>query len=242
MSNWHLGPLLCFDTETSGVDVFNDRIVTACAALVDGSGQQPPQIQQWLINPGVEIPQAAIDVHGITNERAREDGADPKNTLAEIASVLADALEQGTPVVGFNVAFDLTLLEAECARHGVIGVAGSLGRPIAPVVDATVLDKRVDKYRKGSRKLIATCEVYEVRLDGAHDATADALASARIAWRICQRYPEIAGMSLEQLHAAQVGWAAEQAAGLQRYFRKTKPDAVVDGSWPVRGLAQDVAA
>ncbi|NUQ88686.1 MAG: 3'-5' exonuclease, partial [Glycomyces artemisiae] len=57
---WFEGPLLGFDTETTGVSVEQDRIVQA--ALVTGTGSTT-----WLIDPGVTIPPGATRVHGITD-------------------------------------------------------------------------------------------------------------------------------------------------------------------------------
>lgn len=67
--SWTNGPRVGFDTETTGVDVTTDRIVTA--ALVFREPGQEDKVMSWIINPGIEIPQGSIDVHGITNERAR---------------------------------------------------------------------------------------------------------------------------------------------------------------------------
>ncbi|MFY9678088.1 MAG: 3'-5' exonuclease, partial [Glutamicibacter protophormiae] len=36
------------------------------------------------------------------------------------------------------------------------------------------------------------------------------------------------------LHGWQIGWAREQAESFQAYLRKTKPEAVVDGAWPIK--------
>jgi DNA polymerase-3 subunit epsilon len=235
--SWHLGRLLAFDLETTGADPDEARIVTACAARIWGDGSVSADVQNWLVNPGVPIPPGATAIHGITDERAAA-GRPPAEAVLEIAAELESTWEQGFPVIGHNVAYDLTVLDRELRRHGhaPIEVTG-------PVVDTLVLDKHVDPYRKGKRTLTRACEVYDVRLDGAHDATFDALASARIAWRICQRYPAVAGMSLTDLHDAQVEWAREQAASLQAYFRRSgKPDEVLDGTWPVRAAAEGVAA
>lgn len=55
-----------------------------------------------------------------------------------------------------------------------------------PVIDIYVLDKALDRYRRGSRKLAVMAENYRVAMGdaGAHDAGADVIASLRIAWRI----------------------------------------------------------
>src|SRR5699024_2036021 len=64
---WHVGPLLGFDTETTGVDVFTDRVVTAATVLTeDGSDE----VRTWLDDPGVEIPAGAAAVPGITTAHA----------------------------------------------------------------------------------------------------------------------------------------------------------------------------
>ncbi|NED92119.1 3'-5' exonuclease, partial [Streptomyces sp. SID11233] len=36
-----------------------------------------------------------------------------------------------------------------------------------------------------------------------------------------------------ELHRLQIDAAARQSASLQEYLRRTKPDAVVEGAWPV---------
>jgi hypothetical protein len=48
-------------------------------------------------------------------------------------------------------------------------------------------------------------------------------------------FPDVSPrFSLEsELHDQQIGWAAEQAAGLQEYFRRKDPTAVVRGEWPL---------
>lgn len=231
--SWHNGPMLPFDTETTGVDVENDRIVTASLVSINGSNVTT---DSYLINPGVDIPNEATAVHGITTEHAAAHGKPPAEVLDIIAADLALSLHRGIPVVGMNVAFDLTILDRDCYRHGVPTVTDRLdGAPLAPVIDVRVLDKQVEQRRRGKRKLTDLCEHYKVRIDGAHDASFDAIAAARVAWRIAQKYPAIGTMPLPELHKHQIDWAFEQAASLQAYFRRSgKPDAVVDGAWPIR--------
>src|SRR5690606_18655636 len=111
---WTGGPLLGFDTETTGVDVHTDRIVTAAVVLRTAT---TTDVRTWMIDPGVEIPAEAAAIHGVTTEHARAHGVPPRQALAEIAAVLAEHTRAGVPVVAYNAAFDLTLLDAELARH-----------------------------------------------------------------------------------------------------------------------------
>lgn len=227
---WHLGRMCGFDLETTGVDVETDRIVTAC--VVQCGGKHATQSTTWLANPGVEIPEGATAVHGITTEQARAEGQPAGQVVEQIVGALYQALDCGIPIVVMNAAFDLTMLDREARRHRVMPLTDRAGDQLR-VIDPRVLDKQVDKFRPGGRKLTDLCRTYEVRLDGAHAADADAIAACRVVWRQGSTRPELAAMTLDELHAAQTGWAAEQAASLQEHFRRTRPDAVVEGAWPL---------
>jgi DNA polymerase-3 subunit epsilon len=224
------------DLETTSAQPDDARIVTACVAFAGGG--QPTETRTWLAATDVDIPEAATAVHGITTEYAREHGEDPAQVVKAVLAIVYHAWAEGLPVVIFNAAYDLTVLSAEVRRHGGPGldVAG-------PVVDPFVLDRTVDKYRKGSRTLTACCEHYRVKLDGANDAVADAIAAARVAWAIAQRYPDIAAMNLSHLHEAQAGWHAERQADFAAYLRRTgKPADDVCGDWPMRPYPAAVPA
>lgn len=218
---------LCFDTETTGVNVETDRIVTATCALVGASGVK--SIRNWLINPGVPIPDEASKIHGITTEKAQADGRDPVEALSEIAQVLTDAWYDGAVLVAMNAAFDLSILLYEFERHRLPGVR------MGPVIDPLVLDRHYDKYRKGKRNLAALAEHYGVRLDNAHSSEGDALAAGRIAWVMERRYPELATMPIDDIQRLQAEAHRAWAENYQSYLRgKGQTDAVIETDWPVR--------
>lgn len=222
-----------FDTETTGVSPTSDRIVTA--ALIRREGARVETLT-WLIDPGVEIPARATEVHGITTEHAREHGVPPEGALEEIAATLADALGSGVPVVGFNVQYDLTILESELARHGVPTLADRLGGRIRPIVDPLVLDRHLDKWRKGPRKLIDMCRIYAVPVvaDDLHAADADVLATLDLVQAMAQMYPAMRELDLDALHDQQVSahfrWAASFSAWLKS---KGTTDDLPSTDWPV---------
>lgn len=73
MTCWYEGPLAAFDTETTGVDVETDRIVSAALVVQDAPGARP-RVTRWLVNPGVPVPAAATEVHGLTEEHLQRNG------------------------------------------------------------------------------------------------------------------------------------------------------------------------
>lgn len=229
--SWHTRRLAAFDIETTGIDVEHDRVVTAAVSVV-GAGV-PTVSLSWLVDPGVEIPEGASAVHGISTEQARRDGRDPAEAIEEIAAALAAQQLAGVPIVAFNARFDLTILDREARRHGVrplVDRIGGIDRLL--VVDPFVIDKAADRYRRGRRTLTAVCEHHDVPLVDAHDANADALAAARVAWRMATRMLDIGGADLAVLHRWQVAWAAEQAASLEEYFAAQGRPERVEPAWP----------
>ncbi len=228
---WPDERMAAFDIESTGVDPHEDRIVTAAVCFVGGGRETEPHT--WLVDPGIEILEGATKVHGITTEEARAKGMPAPLAVQEILRVVSDTIARGLPIVGHNVGrFDLTMLDAEARRYGL----GPLLWPSAElrVIDTLVLDKQVDRYRKGKRNLETACQHYDATIDGAHDSGHDAIAAARVAWRIGKRYPEIGNLHLDILHASQVFWAAEQAASLELYKRANgEPDAVIPRAWPI---------
>jgi DNA polymerase-3 subunit epsilon len=234
MSRWYEGPLASFDTETTGVDVERDRIVTA-ALVVQRSAGAAHQRREWLIDPGVPIPCAATAVHGITEEAARARGRAPAAVLEEIAVALTALPSSGTPLVVMNAPFDLTLLDRELRRHlGAPLASYGTGAPLL-VLDPRVLDKHLDRYRKGRRTLTDLCAHYGVALEGAHDAAADALAAMEVVRALGRRFSSrLERLSPAELHTLQATWHAAQARGLQAWFARNGTEEPVDTAWPLR--------
>lgn len=227
---WHKGPMLGFDLETTGVDVETDRIVTF--ALIDIQPGEPARTDTGIVDPDIDIPDQAAAIHGITTERARNEGMLAPRGAVLIRNELARRIEQGIPIVGMNLAYDLTMLDRECRRWAVPTLSDQLN--LAPVIDVRVLDKAMDPYRKGGRKLTDLANHYRIRLDQAHDAGADALAACRIAYAIAARHPELQIHPLK-LHEQQIRWAAQQTADFAAYRRRQgQPLDNEDGTWPVR--------
>ncbi|SDH29885.1 DNA polymerase-3 subunit epsilon [Microbacterium pygmaeum] len=220
-----------FDLETTGVDVTSDRIVTAHVGLLDAKGSVI-LARDWVADPGVEIPDSAAAIHGITTEHARAVGEPAADVVEQIVDVLRSLLDAGIPIVAYNAAYDFSLLSCEAQRHGIAPL-----RAPSPVIDPLILDKTYDRYRRGKRTLAAVAEHYAVRLDDAHHASADAVAAGRVAQALAQRFAGMLPPRVDELHTRQIAWARAQAASLTEYFiriGRLDPEERLDGGWPVR--------
>jgi DNA polymerase-3 subunit epsilon len=218
--------LAVFDLETTGLDLTQSRIVSAGIAVLDANGQAL-ELREWLVNPGIEIPEQAANVHGITTEMAIEKGMSPEIAIAEILQVLSHH-SAAMPLVAFNAPYDFSLLHYEALRYGY--------EPLAPkpVIDPLVLDRKYLKYRKGKRTLVALCADYGVELTDAHNSTADAIAAGRLAQAQALKFPEL-DISASELHELQVGWADEQAIDFANYLKsQNRPDFQAELGWPIR--------
>ncbi|MEW2588446.1 3'-5' exonuclease [Streptomyces virginiae] len=231
---WHGRVLIGFDLETTGTEPGESRIVTA--AVVEVRGGAVHGRRGWLADPGIPIPEGASAIHGISTERAVAEGRPVREVADEVAEALVAHWRTGAVVVAYNAAFDLTLLSAELARHGLPSLADRLGgEETGPVVDPLTIDRAVDRFRRGKRTLEAVCGVYGVTLEGAHDAGADALAAVHVARAIAERHPQVAELTPADLHARQGTWHARWARDFQSYLRRQgTPDAVIDTAWPLR--------
>jgi DNA polymerase-3 subunit epsilon len=222
--------LAVFDTETTGLDLRESRIVTACLVELDEQGQIVSNRAEWLADPGIEIPTSASSVHGITTEVARAQGRAAKEVVAELLDAIRDCFARGVAVVAYNAPYDFTILHYEALRHGL----EPLEEPW-PVLDPLVIDKGLDTYRHGKRRLEVVAEHYGVQLSDAHNATADAIAAGRVMQAIAQRFAAKLPAELADMQQLQKNWAKAQAESFATFLRNNgKPEAVADQGWPIR--------
>jgi DNA polymerase III epsilon subunit-like protein len=251
---WWNERLCGFDLETTTVNPNEARIVQASVFVV-GAGVAPEKLQV-VVDPGVPIPDEAAVIHGFTTERVQAEGQPLDSALPGILAALVTYTSQRIPVVAFNARYDLTVLDRECRRLMLQPLQDAV--PDLRVVDPHVIDKHLDRYRQGSRRLQAVCDRYGARLDRAHAADHDALAACRCAWvlgakgRVVRRvrnaqearelheleaeWARVRG-DLDLLHEAQVGWAATQALGLAQHFIRQGDHAAAEAvvaAWPVQ--------
>ncbi|MDK8523867.1 3'-5' exonuclease [Corynebacterium sp. MSK150] len=220
--NFDASRMLAFDLETTSANPKEARIVTSALVRIDGRDVQKVE---HLADPGIEIPQEATNVHGITTEKARAEGRPHEEVLKDTVDAIKAAWEDGLTLIVYNAAFDLTVLRSLTGDFTVTG----------PVYDPYVIDRVSDKWRKGKRTLGAVCEHYGVELGNAHEATADALAAARVAWKqVRQHYPNLAQMDENELMEFQaVKWYEDRIAFKKYLEGKGRDASDVSTAWPL---------
>ena len=221
--------LAVFDLETTGLDLKEARIVTACAVAIDATGLVTGSNKEWLADPGIDIPEAASNVHGVTTEMARSKGRNSAEVVAEILETLRGFFAEGIPVVAYNAPYDFTILHYEALRNGL----EPLSNP-QPVIDPMVIDKFVDTYRSGKRTLQVAASIYGVELSDAHNATADAIAAGKVAQAIARKYSLKLPSDVFELHNAQVGWSLAQDDSYENFRRKSSPEFSAVRGWPLK--------
>lgn len=230
-SNWFSAPWLGFDTETTGVRPTHDRVVTA--ALVERSpAGRIVRVDTWLADPGVPIPTAAAQIHGITTAHARKHGRPPAEVLDQINQALADHLSQGHIVVVFNAGYDLPLLAADSKRHGVRTLEQRLGGEVAPIADPLVLDRAVDRFRKGKRTLDAMARHYGIAVPAdTHQAHVDSELALEVLAALLARQPQLAEMTAADLQSFQREAHRQWAANFQKFLASKGRQTRISPTW-----------
>lgn len=216
--------MLSFDLETTSANPREARIVTSALVRIDGSNVTATET---LADPGVEIPEQAAKIHGITTEKARAEGRPHDEVLRETVEAIKQAWDDGLTLVVFNAAYDLSVLRALTGDFTVTG----------PVFDPLVIDRANDRYRPGKRNLGVLCEFYGVKLENAHEATSDATAAARIAWKqVNKMWPDLAKMGTDELMEYQAVKHYEFQEEFRTYCEsRGRPVSDINTSWPMIG-------
>lgn len=160
-----IGPeLIVFDVETTGTDRRLDQVIELCVQFGLEAGAPS---RTWRFKPSVPIGPGAQAVHGIS----MDDLADCP-PFAELADEVRGIFERARVLVGYNLAFDIDMLQSEYER---------LRAPRLPIDDKHV----VDAFRLWQQCEPRSLQDAHRRFVGeefgdAHCATADVAATGRV--------------------------------------------------------------
>jgi DNA polymerase III subunit epsilon len=173
-------PLAVIDIEATGNNVATDRIVEIAIVKLLPDGART--VKRKLLNPGIEIPQAIVDIHGISNDMVKD-----APTFKQVAQELKQYLD-GCDLACYNAyRLDVPILVEEFIRADV-----DFDMKSRKVVDVQKIYHQMEQ-----RNLAAAYKFYcDKTLDGAHGAEVDATATAEILFAQVERYPQL-GNSLD---------------------------------------------
>jgi DNA polymerase III epsilon subunit-like protein len=178
--------VLIFDTVTTGQPVeekdpfhypeYWPRLVQLAWILSDD--EQIIEEQNFIICPdGFTIPKSASDIHGITTDRAKEEG----KPLQEVFALFSEAITQAEVIVGHNVSFDRSVVTSEFARAKQN--APILGLPFHCTMKASSDICQIPSKTKRGYKLPSLDELYthlfQEPFEESHDAQKNARACSR---------------------------------------------------------------
>lgn len=168
-------PIVFFDLETTGINIAKDRIVEISILKIFPNGNQ--EGKTWLVNPEIEIPKSASDIHGITNEKVVTEP-----TFKELAKKVNELIK-GCDLAGFNSnRFDIPLLAEEMLRAD----------EDFDMKNRVAVDVQTIFHKKEQRTLGAGYKFYcGKELEDAHSAEADTKATYEILLAQLEKYDDL---------------------------------------------------
>ena len=190
---------IVLDTETTGLNArLGDRIIEiGCVELV--SRRLSGNHFHRYLNPGREVEEGALRVHGITNEFLQD-----KPRFADIAREFLEYV-RGAELVIHNAAFDVEFLNIELEKLGL----EPLEVHVAGVIDTLGTARELHPGKRNS--LDALCERYQI--DNSHRTLHGALLDAELlaeAYLAMTRGQESLAIELEAFPSAAVAGGGER--------------------------------
>lgn len=222
------GSLAVLDTETTGLSQARDEVVEIAAVRLDCG--RPAETLHSFIRNTVSVGES-LSIHGWSDDFLRRNGRPAGEVFRELAHFIGRA-----PVVGHNIRFDLSMIQAHARRVGE-------AMPELEVSDTWALSSRllpdVFDYR-----LETVCNAMHVACPSRHKAEADVAATAELLikllprlkegamerWRICARYASLFApvtalltalkLEVDRLRPAELLERALVRSGLRAYYRE----------------------
>ncbi len=187
---WREMSLIAVDVEATGLDTGEARIIEI--GMVRFERGQIADRWGTLVDPGIPIPEKAVEITKITDEMVQN-----KPTVRDLKWEIYGRLRDKV-FVAYNAPYDLEVIGAELARCG-------LTMPIVPVLDPLVWSRAL-MPTENRHRLTAICKKLGIPLENAHRAEHDAEAAGKVLFRLADKVP----LELGALLAAQAEWIAVQ--------------------------------
>ena len=165
---------IIFDTETTGLDARDDRIIEIGGVELVNRFPTGRAFHEYINPEGRKVHAEALAVHGISDAELVG-----KPTFGQISAEFLEFID-GARLVAHNASFDIAFVNAEFARLGIPSVEPGL------VVDTLMLARR--KHPMGPNSLDALCRRYGI--DNSHRTKHGALLDSEL---LAEVYIELIG-------------------------------------------------
>src|SRR5690606_25937201 len=168
-------PICFFDLETTGIEVAKDRVVEISILKIFPNGNK--ESKTWLVNPEMPIPPESSAIHGITDERVKDEP-----TFKELSKTIYTLIKD-SDLAGFNSdRFDIPVLAEELLRSDIDFDMGT----------RVSVDVQTIFHKMEQRTLSAAYKFYCGKsLEDAHSAAADTNATYEVLKSQLDRYDEL---------------------------------------------------
>jgi DNA polymerase-3 subunit epsilon len=205
-----LCPLAVLDFESTWLDTGEQHPVSVALIHAElGRSGNETIFTHELIKPSVPIRPEATAIHGITDEMVAH--ADP---ICDILDRLLDGIE-GRVLCSYNLPFDWGILDEQLRMAGYL----EEDCPEFGFLDPLVWAKVTDKFEKG--KKLTDVARRRGLVFAAHDASADAITTARVAPLLLRDLKSMKGFDHKVLDS--VGsmweWTKKEAIAWEVWFR-----------------------
>lgn len=180
----HEVPFCVLDLETTGATAADCEITEIGA--VKFLGGEPAGTFQTLVNPGSEIPPFITVLTGITQAMVIEAPAIDE-ALPSFLEFIGEAV-----VVGHNIRFDMSFLNAAAVRLGY-------GKLPNRTIDTLGLGRRLVRSEVRNLKLSTLAAHFQAPSPPTHRALDDAVATAHVFWSLLERAGSLGVTHLDDL-------------------------------------------
>ncbi len=177
-------PLICFDLESTGLNISEARIVSCCFIKIYPDGSR--ETKKRLIHPSIKIPAESTLIHGITDDMVKD-----SPTFKNVSKGLVELIS-GCDLLSFNGNnYDVPLLAEEFLRCGI-----DFPEKGTRLIDACSIFKKMHE-----RTLTAALRLYcNEELEGAHDAEADTDATIKVFMSQIENHSELQDKTIDEMH------------------------------------------
>jgi DNA polymerase III subunit epsilon len=224
---WPNRSFVAFDTETTGLDFENDRIIQAAIAVFV-RGQQVWSFD-WLLNTSVPSSPEALAVHKIDDQLRWDTGLDSKEVMLHLVAMFRRMTHYNSPIIAYNAPFDFTMLRKELTRFKI-----SYDFKDLHVIDPLVIDRHFQKnvpiFTKPHMRQEQMAARYGI-LPPSHNALEDAICTGNIAVAQSLHHSGIRNVSPNELHRKQEVWFGQFKEKVNAFADK-KQITFTLSSWP----------